>query len=173
MDENTTRRALMDNVSDDLMKLEDYIKDYQNKTDIDILKTILSESVQNIRTIRKRIYDASDEILSGISIILREWYNSQYNSIDLLIVCNKLKKCTFMNSVMRTASQKVNKNKIFIVHGRDNEMKLEVAHYITSELKCEAIILNEQPNGGKTVIEKFEEFIFRKKGESFAKSRND
>lgn len=46
-------------------------------------------------------------------------------------------------------------NEIFIVHGHDNEMKLDVARTITN-LGLHPIILHEQPNGGKTIMEKFE-----------------
>ena len=51
--------------------------------------------------------------------------------------------------------QQMDKTKVFIVHGRDNELKESVARYI-EKLGLEAIILHEQPNGGKTIIEKFE-----------------
>ncbi|KKL96486.1 hypothetical protein LCGC14_1843980 [marine sediment metagenome] len=45
--------------------------------------------------------------------------------------------------------------KIFIVHGRDNEMKIAVARLI-EQLNLVAVILHEQPSEGKTIIEKFE-----------------
>lgn len=44
---------------------------------------------------------------------------------------------------------------IFIVHGHNEEMKQTVAR-IVSRLGLNPIILHEQPNGGKTIIEKFE-----------------
>ena len=44
---------------------------------------------------------------------------------------------------------------IFIVHGHNEEMKQTVAR-IVSKLGLKPIILHEQPNGGKTIIEKFE-----------------
>ena len=44
---------------------------------------------------------------------------------------------------------------IFIVHGQDNAAREEVARFLTNA-GLKAIILHEQPNGGKTVIEKFE-----------------
>lgn len=50
-----------------------------------------------------------------------------------------------------------NSNKVFIVHGRDNETKLEVARFL-EKLKLEPIILHEQASGGKTVIEKIEDY---------------
>ena len=49
-----------------------------------------------------------------------------------------------------------NKQEIFIVHGRDNESKISVARFI-EQLGLEAIILHEQSNAGKTIIEKIEE----------------
>lgn len=48
-------------------------------------------------------------------------------------------------------------NKVFIVHGRNNEIKETVARFL-EKLGLKPIILHEQPNGGKTIIEKFEEY---------------
>ncbi|EFF83603.1 hypothetical protein HMP0015_0926 [Acinetobacter haemolyticus ATCC 19194] len=50
-----------------------------------------------------------------------------------------------------------NKRKVFIVHGRDNESKQEVARFIES-LGLEAIILHEQASSGMTIIEKIEHY---------------
>jgi predicted nucleotide-binding protein len=44
---------------------------------------------------------------------------------------------------------------VFIVHGHDEEMKQHVARVINM-LGLSPIILHEQPNSGKTIIEKFE-----------------
>lgn len=51
----------------------------------------------------------------------------------------------------------IKSNKVFIVHGRDNETKLEVARFL-EKIKLEPIILHEQVNRGKTIIEKIEEY---------------
>jgi predicted nucleotide-binding protein len=48
-------------------------------------------------------------------------------------------------------------NNIFIVHGRDDAMKQAVARSVT-KLGLELIILHEQPNKGRTIIEKFEDY---------------
>ena len=45
--------------------------------------------------------------------------------------------------------------RVFIVHGRDEAAKEAVARFLT-KLQLEPIILHEQPNQGRTVIEKFE-----------------
>ncbi len=46
-------------------------------------------------------------------------------------------------------------NKVFIVHGHDNELKTEVARFV-ERLGLEAVILHEQANAGNTIIEKIE-----------------
>jgi len=50
-----------------------------------------------------------------------------------------------------------NNNKIFIVHGHDEEAKYSVARLL-ERLGIEVIILHEQPNQGRTIIEKFEDY---------------
>ena len=64
----------------------------------------------------------------------------------------KIKKKLQNNKV---SSLKVDKPKVFIVHGQDNELKESVARFIEKS-GLEAIVLHEQPNAGKTIIEKFE-----------------
>lgn len=54
-----------------------------------------------------------------------------------------------------TQQDRPTSNKVFVVHGRDDGMKQTVARFV-ERLGLEAIILHEQPNGGATVIEKFE-----------------
>ncbi|EGR1860789.1 hypothetical protein D3O62_18835 [Vibrio cholerae] len=50
-----------------------------------------------------------------------------------------------------------NTSKVFIVHGHDDLMKVEMARFIENA-GLEAIILHEQPSGSKTIIEKIESF---------------
>jgi len=47
------------------------------------------------------------------------------------------------------------KNKVFIVHGHDNETKQEVARFI-EKIGLQTIILHEQADNGMTIIEKIE-----------------
>ena len=51
----------------------------------------------------------------------------------------------------------INTDKIFIVHGHDGELKQSVARIIEKQ-GIEAIILSEQANKGRTIIEKFEDY---------------
>ena len=54
-------------------------------------------------------------------------------------------------------SQDTRSNEVFVVHGHDELAKQTVARFI-EKLDLKAIILHEQPNQGKTIIEKFESF---------------
>lgn len=47
--------------------------------------------------------------------------------------------------------------RIFLVHGRDDGTKEAVARFL-EKLDLIPVILHEQPNGGRTIIEKFEHF---------------
>ena len=49
-----------------------------------------------------------------------------------------------------------NRVKVFIVHGHDNELKEAVARFLEKQ-GLDAIILHEQANGGRTIIEKLEQ----------------
>ena len=48
-------------------------------------------------------------------------------------------------------------NKAFIVHGHDEAVKQSLARFL-ERLGIEAVILHEQPNQGRTIIEKFEDY---------------
>lgn len=49
-----------------------------------------------------------------------------------------------------------NSSKVFIVHGHDGELKHAIARLVEKQ-NLVAVILSEQANNGKTIIEKFEE----------------
>lgn len=54
-------------------------------------------------------------------------------------------------------SPELDKKRIFIVHGHNNEVRINVARTL-EKLGLFPIILHEQANAGKTIIEKFEEY---------------
>jgi len=51
---------------------------------------------------------------------------------------------------------KCNNRKVFVVHGHDEALRLKVASALTV-LEFKPIILRDQPNKGRTIIEKFED----------------
>ena len=88
-----------------------------------------------------KIWNAGKDEFLGVLASIKseiELYPSTQSHID---------GCTIQN--------KAKTNKIFIVHGHNNEMKLAVARTI-EQLGLHPIILHEQPNKGRTIIEKFE-----------------
>lgn len=61
------------------------------------------------------------------------------------------------NTVNNVNEVATNVRDIFIVHGYDENMKTSVARFIQS-IGLNPIILHEQPNGGRTIIEKLEHY---------------
>jgi predicted nucleotide-binding protein len=57
----------------------------------------------------------------------------------------------------KEANVATGKGDIFIVHGHDEVAKQQVARLLT-KLELNPIILHEQPNSGRTIIEKFEDY---------------
>lgn len=74
-------------------------------------------------------------------------------------ITQHITKVSIPDVILQPAQNTVprNKRKVFIVHGRDNEAKLEVSRYIES-LGLDTIILHEQANRGMTIIEKIEHY---------------
>lgn len=57
----------------------------------------------------------------------------------------------------RAHNNTIESEKIFVVHGHDNSFKDETCVFL-SEIGFEPIVLHRQPDGGLTVIEKFEKY---------------
>lgn len=62
-----------------------------------------------------------------------------------------------LSELVGRASER-NAAKVFLVHGHDNEAKESVARFI-ERLGLEAVILHEQANRGRTIIEKLEHHV--------------
>ena len=79
------------------------------------------------------------EIISGLieEISEKKKYFSNTNKADNKVVVTNSSKC-------------------FIVHGRHVETKVAIARFL-EKIGIEPIILHEQANGGRTIIEKFED----------------
>lgn len=118
--------------------------------------------------------DSFDEVLYSLEHICN-WYKENISRImsnewvfnkdehkkakNLLEVLNEqLKNYNF--SDLSTTKNKTKKmgNKIFIVHGHDEEAKITIARMI-EQLGFESIILHEQADDGNTIIEKLESYI--------------
>lgn len=80
-------------------------------------------------------------------------------SRDLISV--KAVLATYIDELLEDGEEQIqsfaNNSRVFIVHGRDEAMKEAVARLVEKQ-GLNAIILNEQPNKGRTLIEKIESY---------------
>ena len=61
------------------------------------------------------------------------------------------------SNVINAQNFDVNSKSIFIVHGHDEHMKMAASNFVR-KIGFNPIILHEQPDGGNTIIEKFQEY---------------
>lgn len=59
--------------------------------------------------------------------------------------------------IASTREMQMSNDKVFVVHGHNDGLKQSVARLL-EKLSVQLIILHEQPNAGKTIVEKFEEY---------------
>ncbi len=64
----------------------------------------------------------------------------------------------FLGAVRSVLGKSKMQPRVFIVHGHDDKLKLELKNYLQNVLKLsEPVILHERPSQGRTLIEKFEQ----------------
>lgn len=61
-----------------------------------------------------------------------------------------------ISGAARAVNRASDSNRVFVVHGHDEEAKQSVARFL-ERIGLEPIILHEQPDKGRTIIEKFEQ----------------
>jgi predicted nucleotide-binding protein len=88
----------------------------------------------------------------------RAWLSGQRETIALINTMIEHLELSEPEQVQDAEQPSVPRsNRVFVVHGHDNEMKQAVARTI-ERLGLEAVILHEKPNRGQTLIEKIERF---------------
>lgn len=113
------------------------------------------------------LYDVINNDFSDYSLILgatedkyrNAWEAGKKKLVNLIeTMIEEIKTFPIVSEETKSKSE-VNKSfrKIFIVHGHDNEMVQTVARFV-SKLGFDPVILREQPNQGRTIIEKFENY---------------
>lgn len=118
------------------------------KDAMNLMKDLFGEESSHYKT----VHDVADFSFGVQHKILLE-------EIDSIII--ELKDATAIESsktsqLMVDSSLSSGKDEVFIVHGRDNDVKEKIAYFL-KELGLKPIILHEQPNKGRTIIEKFED----------------
>jgi len=89
------------------------------------------------------------------SLYDESWVKGQSKMLNLL---NTMEEDLTLdsNKIIKKDKRKLS-NKIFIVHGHDEEMKQAVARAV-EKIDLKPIILHDQPNKGRTIIKKFEDY---------------
>lgn len=145
-----------DKVMYDETAKKQFVADYERWYDlnVEIYKSSFSAPNNTYRQGLERhtwVLWGSDEIKEYKEAIER-YINQMKSDIEKL----PLIKCNIESReplLQQTNPQ--NNNKVFIVHGHDGELKEKVARTL-DQLGLEPIILHEQADGGRTIIEKFE-----------------
>lgn len=91
--------------------------------------------------------------LSGNGFTKGNQFRNLYSLFKIL-----KKRLVNIPSPVLNSNKIVRTNNVFLIHGRDNAKKFEVARFLEKELDLNVTILHEKANGGKTIIEKFEKF---------------
>jgi predicted nucleotide-binding protein len=79
------------------------------------------------------------------------------NIVQVMIEDLELNRVVDVKEVKDSGQSNEVPKSIFLVHGHDQALKEEVARFV-EKLGLDVIILHEQASGGKTIIEKFEDF---------------
>lgn len=162
-DENQEKESVIDKI----YRLEaDYEKRASSIDGINKLETIKAFHDWYDATLRYlgQSFDQKNAIFKKISTIqtggnghtLKFVFDEIKTKVHLLL--DQTEKISSNTQVITTRHKPpiINSKKVFIVHGHDNEMKLAVARLLEN-LDFEPIILSEQADQGRTIIEKFEE----------------
>ena len=109
--------------------------------------------------------DSSPVLLVNEAMSARTEGNSptdfEFVKNNLLTALNQLKNALEndiygeLNERKSTSNSPVLSNKVFVVHGHDDKLKLDVENFI-HQIGLEPIVLHRQANEGQTIIEKFE-----------------
>jgi len=133
-----------------------FLKNGKKKIDSISYKNNIKAKIDVLKVISQSIFNTKDSKSIEPGTIKNKVEKGK--SIEPGTIKNKVEKGKSIEpGTIKKEAQKSIDNKIFIVHGHNNEVKETVARFL-EKLKIKPIILHEQPNKGKTIIEKFEEY---------------
>ncbi len=150
--------------------LEDVVTPFVNKKDFqfngyflkpsDIVRLVIKTTEKSARDISQ--YENSNldpgiiMYISPEDIVSYDKYTIDVTK-QLLSEAKMIKEVDIHSAATKSQKAQIDKTKVFIVHGQDIQAKVEVARFV-EKIGFEAIILHEQANKGKTIIEKIEEY---------------
>ncbi len=145
-------------------QLEEAKNDFSNWNDYN--SELLKQSFNNEYNEYKKDYEQVNfyyGMLGGRAqnelVEFQEKLQNKLKNLNKLVAKVDLMKSQITEQPLAASSQTISTNNdsknVFIVHGHNNEIKVNVARTL-EKLGLNPIILHEQPNAGKTIIEKFE-----------------
>lgn len=132
--------------------LEDYLYPWKDRTIRMLINVIVEEELNLFADISGDTWDKEALAYDNFLVDILEGVNK---NPDFFLIKDQLDEPKTLKTKANIKAGTSKSNKIFIVHGHDSLTKTEVARTL-EQLDLEAIILHEQPNEGKTIIEKFE-----------------
>jgi len=169
----TLGKALFDKSITNLPELEQYKDDYRRWDDYN--SEYLKQAFNIPNSEYKYAYDTAnvsygfvmgsyDDSPNGRLKELKKDIKNKITQLDQLVEKTDLLKSnvevspTLKAATATVESPNASKTKnIFIVHGQNDTVKVNVARTL-EKIGLNPIILHEQPNSGKTIIEKFEKY---------------
>jgi len=123
-----------------------------------IIKVIFGDSSDYLSDLNKIRFNPSVYPSSEYNYNLR-WNSGKESMLNLFNTILEELELThgIQNSDNIRRCKILKSNRVFVVHGHDGEMKLDVARTL-EKLGLEPRILHEKPSGGRTIIEKFENY---------------
>jgi len=92
-----------------------------------------------------------------IQILSRIQKEIEEETISNLKNVSDLKNASIKNSLLENPSSNECRNKIFIVHGHDEELKSNVARFV-EKLGLEVVILHEMPDQNRSISQKLKDY---------------
>ncbi len=137
---------------------------YQTSSDMERCEDDVKSFIRNVISKDSEWLERIDSIHWSVSMFssstpdsafVNAWNNGKIEFLNVLASIKSEIELYDDEQPYPQLKQSVLSDKVFIVHGHHDEMKLAVASLI-SKLSLTPIILHEQPNKGRTIIEKFE-----------------
>lgn len=124
-----------------------------------ILKTSFdppnNEYLNEYRALQLTIYN--DTLQNRVNLIKNN-INAKIEFLRSMLGISALYKNSLLGArTIQKENIPLDKTKIFVVHGHDDVARLEICRFV-EKLGFEPIVLHEQPNSGKTIIEKIESY---------------
>ena len=152
MDEIKLIQDLIDKTNNLTLRNEEELDALKRRSEM-IIRKIFRDSSTYLNDLEKIYYSCFAGIDENVTD--ESWSEGQSKMLNLFKTIEE-DLTLDSNKIIKKDRTKLS-NKIFIVHGHNEEIKQAVARTV-EKIDLKPIILHEQPNKGRTIIEKFEDY---------------